>query len=319
MERLERAGRSPLIRAVAMPMHEAHAAWREWRASADIDRLSAEAFHVIPVLGGRLGEWLDGDPAAGVFRGIVRRAWTETQLRLSAFRRIASALEQAGCGPVVAGGSLAVCLLNQSPESVRSISDIRLIVRRDSLARSVEVIEAAGWRLSGPLPPAEGLDWTAAAYFSRQGMSLVLQWRVLPVPQAKVAAVEAEFLDHRQIVDGGAVPVWAPGPEHAMLAALCGRLDFDADMVPWQVDAALLPLDGIVWRRWRAMAEMFAPEAFDRLDEMRGLGLRAPKMRRKLPAPPSRMRKLYRTWRSRGGRFARRLLRAAHAGLRSRP
>jgi len=308
-ERIERAGRGLLLRAIALPPREARAAWQEWRASADVGRLDGAAFHMLPVLGGRLAGWLEGDPAAGVLHGIVRRAWTETQLRLRAFRSLAALLEQAGCGPVLAGASAAVCLLNRLPDSVRPVSDIRMVIPRGRLARAAAVLEQAGWRRSGELPEAEALDRAAAVHFSRHGMHLLLQWRFLDVAPALAAAVEQEFPAHRQRVACGGFSVWTPGPEHALLAALCGRLEFDLDPVPWQVDAALLPLDRVAWRRWRALAERFAPQAFERLEEMRALGLAAPAMRRRAPRRPSRLRALYGKWRGRGGRVARRLLR----------
>jgi hypothetical protein len=324
-ERLGGGDLSLLIRAITMPAPQARAAWRKWRASVDVDQLGGETLQLIPVLGGRLTDWLRDDPAAGVFRGILRRAWTETQLRLSVFRSVAAELEQAGCGPVLAAGSLVVCLLNRLPDSVRPIYDIRLLIRRGSLARAAEVLQATGWRLSGSLPAGEEFDWAASAHFSRQGISLMLQWRALPGPVERAAVIEAEFLDHSRSVECRGLRLQAPGPEHVLLAALCGRYDFDADAIPWQVDAALLPLDAIVWRRWRKLADALAPEAFGRLQQLRELGLAAPRIRR--PAPPlavraaphvTRMRKFYYTWRGRGGRIYRRLKRAANSALRSR-
>jgi hypothetical protein len=301
-----------------MPEPGARIAWDSWRSSVDISRLDATALQVIPALGGRLTAWLDGDPAAGLFRGIVRRVWTDTQLRLSTFRSLVLQLEQAGCEPVMAGGSVAACLLNRLPDSVRPISDIRIVVRRALLPLAEQAIHAAGWRPSGPLPAGEGLDWATAVHFSREGTSLILQWRVLDVPSAQAAAIEAEYHEHRRRVDCGGVSVWVPGPEHALLAALCGRQDFDRDMVPWQVDAAVLPLDGVSWRRWHALAERFAPEAFLRLEEMRRCGLEVPATRFTLAAAHWRMVVRYRIWRDRGARFAVRLARAARRRLRNR-
>lgn len=303
-----------LVRAIAMPEGDAEAAWHEWRASIDVTRIDSAELQMLPVLGKRLARWLEGDPAAGRFRGIVRRAWTESQLRLSAFRSLAMLLERSGCGPVMAGGSVAVALLNRLPDSVRPVSDIRMVVRREHLERTVQVLRQEGWRLSGKLPAAEGLDWTSGIHLYGQGMSLIVQWRVLAVPLAKAAAVEQEFFQHRRRMRRGDFSVWTPSPEQALLMALRGRQDFDRDPIPWQVDAALLPIDGIAWRRWTALAERFAPEAFERLEEIRGLGVAAPKIRRKPAGPPSQARMLYGKWRSRLGR----LVRGARRRLRSR-
>jgi hypothetical protein len=322
-ERLGRGDSSLLIRAIAMPEPEACAAWRKWRAAVDIDQLRGEELQVIPALGERLTGWLRDDPAAARFRGIVRRAWTETQLRLGTLRSITAGLEEAGCGPVLVTGSPAICLLNRLPDSIRPIADIRITVSRGSIPVAAEVIQAAGWRLSGELPAAKSLDWVDVLFFSRPDVNLMLQWRVLPAPPEKAAVVEAEFLAHSQRIDSGGVLLRTPGPEHALLAALCGRHDFDGDEVPWQVDAALLPLDGIVWQRWSELAEMLAPEAFDRLEQMRQLGLAAPRMvcpkPKRVSVQLARMRKFYKTWRGRGGRVFRRLQREVKSALGNHP
>jgi hypothetical protein len=308
---------SLLIRAITLPGPEAYQAWQKWRTSVDIDALKAEDFHVIPVLGDRLSNWLEDDPAAGVLRGILRRAWTETTLRLGAARAVASALEQAGCGPIFAAASLASCLLNRLPNSIRSLSDIRLAVRRGSLAQVAQVLQGAGWHLTGELPDRAGLDWCAAVHFSQPGLSLLVQWRLLPAPHHLAMALEDEFLLGPQSVDCLGIPLQAPGPERALLAALCGRHEFDADPVPWQVDAALLPLDRIDWSKWSSLADRFAPEAFDRLEQMRELGLVVPRIRRPAKPRPPRLRKLYLRVRGRVGRSVRYTRRAASLALRS--
>ena len=82
----------------AVDASEAHNAWREWCRRADMERLSWESLQIIPALGGQLWEWLHDDPVAGIVRGIVRRAWTESQMRLHAARWDIDAAEAAGCG-----------------------------------------------------------------------------------------------------------------------------------------------------------------------------------------------------------------------------
>ncbi len=298
-----------------MPEGEAQVAWREWRAAVDVTRIDTAELQMLPVLGNRLSKWLHGDPAAATFRGIVRRAWTESQLRLNAFRSLAVLLDRSGCGPVLAGGSVAIALRNRLPDSIRPLWDIRLVVRRNQLARAAETLQQEGWRLSGKLPAPDELDRTFAVHLSRHGMNLFLQWRVLAAPLSKTPAVEKEFFARRRRMRCGDVSIWTPGPEHTLLIALCARQDFDRDPIPWQVDAALLPLDGIAWRRWTGLAERFAPEALERLEELRGLGIAAPRIRRKPARPPSQAQMLYAKWRSRVVR----LVRAARRRLRIRP
>lgn len=308
---------SLLIHALSLPEPRAYKAWQNWRASVNIDALEPEDFHVIPVLGGRLSNWLNDDPAAGVFRGILRRAWTENQIRLRSARSVASLLEQGGCGPVFAAASLASCLLNQLPNSIRPLSDVRLAVCRQVLPQAWQILQKAGWKLTGEFPDAAGLDWCTAVHFSQGGLGLLLHWRFLPAPPHLAIAAEEEFFACSQSVDCLGFSLQVPGPEHALLTALCARHDSDADPVPWQVDAALVPLNRINWKIWTSLADRFAPEAFDRLKQMRAIGLIAPRIRR--PAKPlrPRFRKFYLTTRSRAGRLIRYGRRAANFALRT--
>jgi|GEM_PF-1511375 len=309
------AGVEKLLRALLRPTAaERLGAWRAWRDSADLDQLSAAEFQMLPLLGGFLGEWLQGDPAAGIFRGILRRAWTETQVNMNALRSTAEALERSGCGPVLATGAPAICLLNRHEASVRPVLNLCLLVPRDRLEDAVTAAQQAGWRMSSALPGPDARDWAAAAHLTRGGLNLLLYWRALPVPAEKARSCEECFRLGGQTVRYGGGLYRTPGPEQALLAALCGRFASDADPVPWEADAALVPTAGIDWKLWTRLAAAYAPEAFPRLARMRELGLEAPAISPPAPAPPSRpparlFDQPYRRARRWGGRLLRGLIR----------
>ncbi len=307
-----------LIRALtASEPEEAFRAWRQWYSRANIDQLSWELFQIIPTLGGSLRTWLRDDPALGIFQGFVRRAWTEAQFRLTAARSAIDSMEQAGCGPVLLAGPAMVSLLNGRQGSVRPIPYLRLVVHRAQLTRASAALESAGWRLFGELPPADALDWMNCLFYSRNEIGLLLHWRLLPVHGPLSSACEAEFLEHRRNINGGGWQALIPAPEHALLAVLSERAKSDPDVIPWQVDAALLPLAEIDWPKWSALAAVYAPEAFDRLDEMRRLGLDVPRLTRPAPPQPSipepprlpAHQRVYRSVRRRAARFVRQYLR----------
>jgi hypothetical protein len=322
---LQNTGDVPLlIRALtASEPEEAYGAWRRWYSRADINRLPWECWQIIPALGESLHTWLRDDPAAGIFQGVVRRAWTEAQLRMTAARSAIDSIEQNGCAPVLLAGPAIVSLLNRRKGSVRPVSILRLVVHRDQLSQAAGALESTGWKLSGELPPLEALDWMNCVFFSRNEIGLMLHWRLLPISGPLASACEAEFLAHHQSVTCCGRQALIPAPEHTLLAALSERMKPDPDLVPWQVDAALLPLDTISWPKWTALAAAYAPEAFDRLDEMRSLGFDVPKLTRPAapkpasttlaPKPasaaPARVqgyKRLYRSLRHRAGRLVRR-------------
>jgi len=262
--------RPALLRAaVCSSESEALAAWRSVRKSIDVEALSWDVVQIIPTLHGRLDGWLRDDPAESILAGIVRRAWTEAQLRLRIARGILDRLETG-----VLLGSAAVSLRNRFAGSVRPISDLRILVPRDHLPRAASVLAEDGWQAAAEIPSGDALNWCSWISFSRDPLQLYLFWRALPVTGPRAARCEREFFAHAQAN--------LLAPEHAFLAAICGRMNPDPDVVPWQIDAALLPVHPLDWKMFSAAACDFAREAFARVQELRALGLAIPKVRRPL-------------------------------------
>jgi hypothetical protein len=282
----------PLLLRAALSEDEsdAQAAWRSWRGSGDVRHLAWPAQQLIPLLNGpRFHEWLAGDSDSGILLGIVRRAWTEAQVRLALAHEAAAQLEQAGCDPVVLIGPPAVYLRNWRQGSLRPISEIRLLVGRPALPAAAHALQAAGWTLQGKLPVKDALDWSISIFFSRNGVDLYLHWRALPVSGAEASRCEREFLEHHEVLEAGAMSFRVLACGHALLAALAGRTaSGDADVVPWQVDAALIPRDEIVWKDWARLASALGGEAIGKLAELRALGVSVPKIER--PSPGLRAR-----------------------------
>jgi hypothetical protein len=121
-----------LVQAILAPSAAtAAAAWRQWRREVDVQKLSWSALHLLPVLGhGQLQQWLPGDPDAGILMGIVRRGWTEAQMRRQVLQECTAMLEAGGVGPVMVAGPSAVFLRNQRPGSVRPLTAIHLALPR---------------------------------------------------------------------------------------------------------------------------------------------------------------------------------------------
>ena len=109
--------------------------------------------------------------------------------------------------------------------------------------------------------------------FLRNGIPLKLLWRHLPVAPWRARRCEADLF-------ANAEPVMPA--EHLMLSILSPTTAGDS-LIPWQVDASLVPLTAHQWEHFRELAACYAPEAFDRLAELRQAGMSVPAMR-----PPCR-------------------------------
>jgi hypothetical protein len=252
----------------------AAAAWREWRREVDVQKLSWSALHLLPVLGhDQLQQWLPGDPDAGILMGIVRRGWTEAQMRRQVLQECTAMLEAGGVGPVMVAGPSAVFLRNQRPGSVRPLTAIHLAVPRHQQAAARQLLQNSGWLLEGVAPESKALDWVSHTTFLRNGIPLKLLWRHLPVAPWRARRCEADLFANAEAV----MPA-----EHLMLS-LVGPTTAGDPLIPWQVDASLVELTAHQWESFRELAACYAPAAFERLAELRQAGMPAPAIR-----PPCR-------------------------------
>ncbi len=260
-----------LVQAIlARSADAAAAAWRQWRREVDVQKLSWSAIHLLPVLGhDQLQPWLAGDPDAGILLGIVRRGWTEAQIRRQVLQECTTLLEAGGVGPVMVAGPSAVFLRNQRPGSVRPLTQIHLAVPRHQQAAARQLLQNSGWRLEGTAPEPKALDWVSHTTFLRNGIPLKLLWRHLPVAPWRARRCEADLF-------ANAEPVMPA--EHLMLSILTPTTAGDP-LIPWQVDASLVPLTASQWEHFRELAACYAPAAFDRLAELRQAGIPVPAMR----------------------------------------
>ena len=260
-----------LVQAIlARSADAAAAAWRQWRREVDVQKLSWSALHLLPILGhDQLQPWLIGDPDAGILMGIVRRGWTEAQMRRQVLQECTSLLEAGGVGPVMVAGPSAVFLRNQRPGSVRPLTAIHLAVPRHQQAAARELLQASGWVLEGTAPASKALDWVRYTKFLRNGISLQLLWRDLPLAPWRARRCEADLFANAEFV----MPA-----EHLMLSILTPTTAGDP-LIPWQVDASLIALTAQQWESFRERATRYAPAAFERLAELRMAGMPVPAMR----------------------------------------
>lgn len=270
---------SLLLRAISNSDSQATAAWRQWRDSVDIQHLTWTEMQMLAILNGpRFDAWLTNDAESGILRGILRRAWSEAQIRLALAREVAEALALAGCESVTHIGAVGAYLRNFDSPSIRPILEIRLLIPRGELAIAAKALRAQGWQSDFEVPTGEDLDWNTSMYFSRNGAGLFLHWGVLRVRADRAIACEEEFLSEYRIVEAIGTRFQLLTPEHALLEALSEK-DTSVDVVPWQADAALLLRGPIDWDRWAALAAAFQRTAFERIPELQAMGFAIPELR----------------------------------------
>jgi hypothetical protein len=279
----------PLLAALSAVDSDASAAWNAWRNFVDIQHITWPDMQILPILNGpRLEEWLADDAAAGILKGIVRRVWSEAQVRLGIAVEVTNCLHQAGCDSVTHVGALGAYLRGLQSTAIRPVLELRLLISREHLSQTVAALEADGWQLRDQIPTGEWLDRMTHLFFTRNGMRLQLYWRLLRVASRRAAACEREFLSEHRIVMAAGTPFRILDPTHALLEALAVPEE-SVDALAWQADAALIlqqtdrqdtaAREIIHWRRWAQIAACYQPEVFDRLPELREMGLSIPALR----------------------------------------
>ena len=260
-----------LLQALLLPEPLSKRAWDQWRDSVQVEALPYACQALLPALKSQLSGWLADDPAAGLFQGIVRMAWSQNQLRLRKAMETIGLLERGGIRrPVIAGPLLWSCLAK--PPAVRVIPHLSVLVAREDVEKAVAALVRAGWRAHSDPPPKDSLDfWNRVSLGDPSGChapDLHLHWRLIETRPQDAHECEKAFLSGLVTVEWNRQSLPAVSPEAAWIHALCG--DREKDVLPWQADVALMDPSAVNWLMFRKLALRYAPQALDRLAELRG-------------------------------------------------
>ncbi len=255
---------SPLLEALLLKEPQARQAWTRWRAGIDINALSYTEQLLFAALNPALPEWLENDSAAGIFQGIVRRIWSQNQLRMRKAVELDSLLKEAGVQAAIAGPLR--WSLRTPPPAIRAIPHLTFVAARADIQKATDTLQRAGWEQYGDVPPQAVWDWCDHVSFHRHDLQVNLHWRLVPVPPEDAAECEMAFLALLSPFQSGSQSFRALSREATLLHILCCGRDHD---LPWQADVALTGVAGIDWGRFLKLARRFGPLAIERLRELR--------------------------------------------------
>jgi hypothetical protein len=267
------------------------AAWKQWRATVQTQALSWPEIQFLSLLQGpRLNLWLANDEDAPIFRGIIRRTWADTQLRLAMARTAVEWIEANTGAEVTLAGSVGRHLGAEERSAIRPITELDLLVPRHAVLQAAGALEAEGWVRYGPMPSQDDLKWWKHVSFAHSGVVLRLRWRMLDVPQQEARACEEAFLRGNRQVTAQGVTYRVLSPEYALLEVFSDEERVgDSDRIPWEADAAMMIGDRLRWDEWVLLAHRFCPQAIGRVQGLRSYGIDVPQLRTPLPvevAPP---------------------------------
>jgi hypothetical protein len=250
---------------------EAEAPWRAWREGVVLDALEWSEIQLLPLLPqAQLEGWLGDDPAAGRLLGLVRRAWSEAQLQLHQLRGVVGELQSAGVGPLMIAGEAALHSRLAETGRIRPIGELQLLLPREQIYAADQRLRQLHWRPATPSPPPKALNWVDQWLWSRPGQSLRLLWRPTRVVPWRAREYEEELWSRPEPVLPAA---------HLLVARLAEGARSQGS-IPWQMDAALLPLSEAEWAAAAGFAARYAPAAFARIQARRGGGAEPGSVRR---------------------------------------
>jgi len=240
-------------------------------------------------------DWLEQDPAAAIFKGVVRQAWSRNQIRLRVAVELEALIAGAGVRASIAG-PLAWALRTPGP-AIRPIPYLTFLMPREQVRRAREVLMDSGWEPSFDLPEDQWWDWCGHVSVHQGNLHVNLHWRLIPVPPEDARECEKAFLALTERIEWNQHSLWTTSREATLLHILCAERDGD---LPWQADVALVRAAGIDWISFLELAERFAPLAIERLRELRPFShLAVPELARDEPGVLRRkLRHLWRLYRA---------------------
>lgn len=163
-----------LIRAAVLPPNEAASSWDRWIAAHDVDTLPDGTFPVLPAVSANLSDDVLG-PEADRLRGIRRRNWTETELRLSMFDGVLDVLDDVGLEVLVSGAVARLTDDAVAPGTV-PVSVPEIVVPPASFEEAAGVLRSLGWR------PGGEPSWSHVRRFVRGDERLwSYRWYLFPI------------------------------------------------------------------------------------------------------------------------------------------
>lgn len=171
-----------LLRAALLQGQDALAAWEEWRAAVDLDRIDPGSYRLLPLLYRNLSLHGVNDPLMAKFKGVYRLTWCKNQLLFKKVSDVLRAFHEAGIQTMLLKG--AALSLNSYPDyGLRPMNDFDLLVPTADASAALRLLRELGWE--APVEkPERTIDFLHALSFKKEplglGGGIDLHWHIFP-------------------------------------------------------------------------------------------------------------------------------------------
>jgi hypothetical protein len=216
-------------------------AWQRWRQLRDLDRLDQSEFRLLPLLVRHSHAICSGDPLAGRLRGIHRRVWLDSQLRLRATAPVLRALESRGVPALlIKGAGLGVQAYRDLGS--RPMADVDVLVPERDMPAAVAAARELGFRDCRSSDPAEHLlQKHAVALLRADDPHAHIDLHCRPMYLLTPPAFDRGIVERAGPIEAAGARARVPSPgDHLLIIACHGLRPNAVGPVRWAADAAML-------------------------------------------------------------------------------
>jgi hypothetical protein len=172
-----------LLKAALLSGQKANGAWREWKSSADIERVDTASFRLLPLLYANLRAERIQDPLMDKLKGVYRQVWYKNRLFFHHMAALLRSLHDAGIETLVLKGAPLVVSFYRN-YGVRPMTDFDVLVPTRQASAAVHLLQSLGWLPADRWPEtfheAYVTVGNALGFKDAAGGQLDLHWHVLP-------------------------------------------------------------------------------------------------------------------------------------------
>lgn len=168
-----------LLRAALLQGEDALAAWEEWKAGVDIQRLDVGSYRLLPLLYRNLSLHGVNDPLMATFKGVYRNTWCKNQLLFNKVSSVLRAFHEAGIQTMLLKGA-ALTINYYRDYGLRPMSDFDILVPTTQASAAIKVLKKLGWESAFEQPDKYLNLLHGTSFKHRAGNeSIDLHWHVL--------------------------------------------------------------------------------------------------------------------------------------------
>lgn len=168
-----------LLQAAILKGTDAIEAWKEWKASVDVEQIDSASHRMLPLLYRNLQTLGIKDPSMGKYKGVYRQTWYKNQILFHAIASLLRSFEDANIQTMILKGA-ALSVLYYKDYGLRPMNDFDVLIRAEKVLPAIGLLETLGWSPMDFMPTEEYISVSYSHGFRNSaGQEFDLHWHLL--------------------------------------------------------------------------------------------------------------------------------------------